>query len=124
MMKVQSLGMAGVYFFVPERNFDERGYFFEAYNRKIFEEHGLIFFPWLDTGTVDFLRGAGEFVSVLERRQRLKICCPEKIALRSNFITAAGIEPWLRELGRNTYTDYVRKVAGSLPAIEPVAHSK
>jgi dTDP-4-dehydrorhamnose 3,5-epimerase len=43
MMKVQSLGTTGVYFFVPEHNFDERGYFFEAYNRKILEEHGLIF---------------------------------------------------------------------------------
>jgi dTDP-4-dehydrorhamnose 3,5-epimerase len=43
MIKVQSLGMAGVYLLTPARNFDERGYFFEAYNRKSLEEHGLIF---------------------------------------------------------------------------------
>jgi glucose-1-phosphate thymidylyltransferase len=71
-------------------------------------------FAWLDTGTIDSLREAGEFVAALERRQGLKICCPEEIALRSNFVVLADIEPWLKELGSNDYTDYIRKVAESL----------
>jgi glucose-1-phosphate thymidylyltransferase len=71
-------------------------------------------FAWLDTGTIDSLREASEFVAALERRQGLKICCPEEIALRSNFVAPADIEPWLKELGSNSYTDYVRMVAESL----------
>jgi glucose-1-phosphate thymidylyltransferase len=47
-------------------------------------------YAWLDTGTTDSLLGASEFVAVLERRQGVKICCPEEIALRSGFIRADG----------------------------------
>src|SRR5262245_6656029 len=71
-------------------------------------------FAWLDTGTIDSLREAGEFVAALERRQGLKICCPEEIALRSNFLACADMEAWLKELGTSSYTDYIRKVAVTL----------
>jgi glucose-1-phosphate thymidylyltransferase len=71
-------------------------------------------FAWLDTGTVESCREAGEFVAALERRQGLKICCPEEIALRSGFVTMSEMEPWLAEMGGSAYVAYVRGVAETL----------
>ncbi|HJU32547.1 MAG TPA: glucose-1-phosphate thymidylyltransferase RfbA [Hyphomicrobiaceae bacterium] len=71
-------------------------------------------YAWLDTGTFDSLAAAGDFVATLERRQGLKIACPEEIALRLGFVTPDAIAPWLDRLGRSTYADYVRRVAASL----------
>jgi glucose-1-phosphate thymidylyltransferase len=71
-------------------------------------------FAWLDTGTFESLLAAGEFVSTLERRQSLKICCPEEIALRQGFTTIEKMGPWLDRLGKSTYAAYVRKVAARL----------
>jgi glucose-1-phosphate thymidylyltransferase len=73
-------------------------------------------YAWLDTGTTDSLLEASEYVAMLERRQGLKICCPEEIALRLGHITPREIEPWLAELGAGSYADYVRRVAKSLPS--------
>jgi glucose-1-phosphate thymidylyltransferase len=73
-------------------------------------------YAWLDTGTTDSLLEASEYVAMLERRQGLKICCPEEIALRLGHITLREIEPWLAELGAGPYADYVRRVAKSLPS--------
>jgi glucose-1-phosphate thymidylyltransferase len=66
---------------------------------------------WLDTGTSQSLLEASEFVAVLERRQRLKVCCPEEIALRLGYVTLGELEPWLAKLGKSGYADYVRRVA-------------
>jgi glucose-1-phosphate thymidylyltransferase len=71
-------------------------------------------YAWLDMGTMDSLLEASEFVSTLERRQGLKIGCPEEIALRFGYVTMADVEPWLAELGNGDYADYVRGVAASL----------
>jgi glucose-1-phosphate thymidylyltransferase len=71
-------------------------------------------YAWLDTGTMDSLLEASEFVSTLERRQGLKIGCPEEIALRLGYVTVDEIEPWLVLLGKSGYADYVRRVAASL----------
>ena len=73
-------------------------------------------YAWLDTGTTDSLLEACEYVAMLERRQGLKICCPEEIALRLGHVTPREIEPWLAELGAGSYADYVRRVAKSLAA--------
>jgi glucose-1-phosphate thymidylyltransferase len=72
-------------------------------------------YAWLDTGTTDSLLGASEFVAVLERRQGLKICCPEEIALRSGFITLEEMEPWLKPFGNSAYAAYVRRMAAAKP---------
>lgn len=71
-------------------------------------------YAWLDTGTTDSLLGASEFVATIERRQGLKISCPEEIALRLGHITPRELEPWLTELGKSPYADYVRKVIAGL----------
>jgi glucose-1-phosphate thymidylyltransferase len=67
-------------------------------------------FAWLDTGTTQSLLEAAEFVATIERRQGLKICCPEEIALRLGYVSATDIELWLQRLGNNGYSEYVRGV--------------
>jgi glucose-1-phosphate thymidylyltransferase len=72
-------------------------------------------YAWLYTGTMDSLLGASEFVAILERRQGLKICCPEEIALRSGFIALDAMEPWLKQFGNSAYAAYIRRVAPPAP---------
>ncbi len=71
-------------------------------------------FAWLDTGTYDSLLDAGQFVATLERRQGMKISCPEEIALRYGFLSAEDMEPWLLRLGKSDYAAYIRRIAGQL----------
>jgi glucose-1-phosphate thymidylyltransferase len=71
-------------------------------------------YAWLDTGTMDSLLEASEFVATLERRQGLKIGCPEEIALRLGYVSIDAMEPWLSTLGKGGYASYVRRVSASL----------
>ena len=64
-------------------------------------------FAWLDTGTPDSMLEAAEFVATLERRQAMKIACPEEIAWRQNFIDDAGLEQAIARHGRSAYADYL-----------------
>jgi glucose-1-phosphate thymidylyltransferase len=64
-------------------------------------------YAWLDTGTPDSLMEAGDFVGMLQRRQSIKICCPEEIAFRSGFIDAARLEQLGRRLGKSEYGRYL-----------------
>lgn len=73
-------------------------------------------FAWLDTGTFDSLQSAGDYVATLERRQGLKVCCPEEIALRRGFLTPAAMEPWLARLGKSEYATYIRRVVEDVAA--------
>jgi glucose-1-phosphate thymidylyltransferase len=65
-------------------------------------------YAWLDTGTPDSLLEAAEFVATLERRQGMKIACPEEIAFRSGFIDATGLEACAERHGKSAYAAYLR----------------
>ena len=65
---------------------------------------------WLDTGTHDSLVEAALFIQTIERRQGLKICCPEEIAYRMGFIDATQLEALAKPLDKSGYGEYLRRV--------------
>ncbi len=67
-------------------------------------------YAWLDTGTHDSLMEAGQFIATLERRQGLKVACPEEIAFRSGWIDASQLEALAQPLLKNGYGQYLIKV--------------
>ena len=62
---------------------------------------------WLDTGTIQSLLDAANFIRVLEERQGLKIGCPEEIAYRESFIDAKQLENLAQSLGKSGYGKYL-----------------
>ncbi|MFY2674287.1 glucose-1-phosphate thymidylyltransferase RfbA [Achromobacter xylosoxidans] len=62
---------------------------------------------WLDTGAHDSLLEASQFIATLERRQGLKVACPEEIAFRKQWIDAAQLEALARPLQKSGYGDYL-----------------
>jgi glucose-1-phosphate thymidylyltransferase len=70
-------------------------------------------YAWLDTGTPDSLLDAAEFVATLERRQGMKIACPEEIAWRSGFIDDAGLERAIGRVGKGEYAAYLERLLPS-----------
>ncbi|MFY3605382.1 glucose-1-phosphate thymidylyltransferase RfbA [Achromobacter xylosoxidans] len=62
---------------------------------------------WLDTGTHDSLLEASQFIATLERRQGLKVACPEEIAFRKQWIDATQLEALARPLQKSGYGDYL-----------------
>ena len=79
---------------------------------------------WIDTGTHDSLLDAGNFISVIENRQGLKISCPEEIAWRMGWITDRRLEELARPLLKTGYGQYLRRLLdeglGGLQAEFPV----
>jgi glucose-1-phosphate thymidylyltransferase len=67
-------------------------------------------FAWLDTGTHEALLEAAHFIETIERRQGLKIACPEEIAYRMGFIDAAQLEALAKPLDSSGYGEYLRRV--------------
>ncbi len=67
-------------------------------------------YAWLDTGTHDSLLEAGQFIATLEKRQGLKVACPEEIAFRSGWITAAQLEALAQPLRKNGYGQYLLQI--------------
>jgi len=65
---------------------------------------------WLDTGTIQSLLDAANFIRVLEERQGLKIGCPEEIAYRQSFIDGAQLESLANSLGGSGYGKYLLKL--------------
>ncbi|KRB26996.1 MULTISPECIES: glucose-1-phosphate thymidylyltransferase RfbA [unclassified Acidovorax] len=68
-------------------------------------------YAWLDTGTHDSLLEAGQFIATLERRQGLKIACPEEIAWRQRWIDATQLERLAIPLSKNGYGQYLLRMA-------------
>lgn len=62
---------------------------------------------WLDTGTHESLLDAGQFVATIEKRQGLKIACPEEIAWRNHWITDIELEAIGQALGNHSYGQYL-----------------
>ncbi len=67
-------------------------------------------YAWLDTGTHDSLMEAGQFIATLEKRQGLKVACPEEIAYRSGWINAAELETLAAPMLKNSYGQYLMQV--------------
>jgi glucose-1-phosphate thymidylyltransferase len=65
---------------------------------------------WLDTGTIDSLLDAANFIAAIEKRQGLKICCPEEIAYRKGYISAEMLEKLAKPLIKSGYGAYLMQV--------------
>ncbi len=70
-------------------------------------------FAWLDTGTHDSLLEAAQFIATLERRQGLKVACPEEIAYRSGWIDAAALQALAQPMAKNGYGQYLLRLLES-----------
>ncbi len=65
---------------------------------------------WLDTGTHDSLMEAGQFIATLEKRQGLKVACPEEVAFRKGYIDAAQLEKLAEPMKKNAYGQYLLRL--------------
>ena len=67
-------------------------------------------YAWLDTGTHDSLLEAGQFIATLEKRQGLKVACPEEIAFRSGWISREQLATLAEPMRKNGYGQYLQQV--------------
>jgi len=72
-------------------------------------------YAWLDTGTHESLLDASQFIATLERRQGLKVACPEELAYRQGWIDATQLERLALPLARNGYGQYLLRLLTERP---------
>ena len=70
-------------------------------------------YAWLDTGTHDSLLEASQFIATLEKRQGLKVACPEEIAYRSGWISREQLEAMAQPMLKNGYGAYLMQIVNS-----------
>jgi glucose-1-phosphate thymidylyltransferase len=70
---------------------------------------------WLDTGTHASLLEASMFIETIEKRQGLKVACPEEIAYRMGYIKATELETLAAGMGNNSYAQYLRSILRDVP---------
>jgi len=70
-------------------------------------------YAWLDTGTHDSLLEAGQFIATLEKRQGLKVACPEEIAFRAGWIDAVQLDAMAQSMLKNGYGQYLKQIVKS-----------
>ena len=67
-------------------------------------------YAWFDMGTHETLLGASQFIETIERRQGLKVSCPEEIAFRMGYITASDLERLAVPLAKSGYGEYLLRI--------------
>ena len=84
---------------------------------KIYLEKGKLFleklgrgYAWLDAGTPDSLLEACQFVQTIEHRQGVKICCPEEIAFKKEWLSKETILKSLKSYKNSSYVKYIHDV--------------
>lgn len=70
-------------------------------------------YAWLDTGTPESLMEAGDFVGTLQKRQGIKVSCPEEVAFRQGFIDRSQLEALGAKLGKSEYGQYLLRLANA-----------
>lgn len=74
-------------------------------------------YAWLDTGTHEALIEASNFIQTIEKRQGLKVACPEEIALRKRFIDADQLRALANSLAKNGYGQYLLRLLATRPDV-------
>ena len=65
---------------------------------------------WLDTGTHESMLDASQFIATIEKRQGLKVACPEEIAFRKGWVDAGQLEKLAQLMLKNPYGQYLMSV--------------
>ncbi|MCX0429261.1 glucose-1-phosphate thymidylyltransferase RfbA [Aeromonas veronii] len=74
-------------------------------------------YAWLDTGTHEALIEASNFIQTIEKRQGLKVVCPEEIAFRKGFIDAEQLRALANPLEKNGYGQYLLRLLATQPSV-------
>jgi len=69
-------------------------------------------YAWLDTGTHESLLEAGHFIETIEKRQGLKVACPEEIAFRQGYVSARQLRALAKPLATSGYGEYLLRILG------------